>query len=134
MDHPALLTAYTPAEAIKVGLLVDVAAAARAVGFTVPVALTPANWSACIAWASTPQVDRATPEQLARLDAMLTRCLQTIQRSAACLAFQIESVTADAAVRFTAGDEACSVSLKAVMDLSDAAGGPTMTIMLADEY
>jgi hypothetical protein len=134
MDHPALLTAYTRTEAVKVGLLVDVAAAACAIGFTVPVAVTPATWSACVAWAAAPQVNQATPDQLARLDALLACCFQTFQQSVACPAFQLEAVTADAAVLFTAGEEACSVSLKAVMDLSDAAGGPAMTIMLAHEY
>lgn len=133
MDHPALLTAYTRTEAIKHGFLVDVASRAKLAGFTIPVALTPAVWSACVAWTPAHLVGKVDPAQLKRLDALLARCMQAVQRGTECPAFQVESVTADAAVLF-ASDEAGSLSLKAVMDLSDAPAGPAMTIMLQDEY
>ena len=42
--------AYTRAEAIADGVLVDVTELARAAGFRHPVAMTSAAWSDCVAW------------------------------------------------------------------------------------
>ena len=41
---------YSRHQAIEDGVLVDVSAAARDAGFTIPVALTAAAWADCVAW------------------------------------------------------------------------------------
>lgn len=45
-----LVHAYTRAQAIEDGVLVDVSEVAREAGFKVPVALTAAVWADCVAW------------------------------------------------------------------------------------
>ncbi len=45
-----VIHAYTRAQALTDGVLVDVTAAAREAGFRLPVALTAAAWSDCVAW------------------------------------------------------------------------------------
>src|SRR5262249_1653635 len=47
-DDAEVLHAYTRADAIRDGVLIDVSAAARDAGFTYPVALTAAAWSRCV--------------------------------------------------------------------------------------
>ena len=41
---------YTRAQAIEDGVLVDVSETAKEAGFSVPVAITAAAWSDCVAW------------------------------------------------------------------------------------
>jgi hypothetical protein len=45
-----LIYVYTRAQALADGVLVDVSEAAQEAGFKVPVALTAAVWSDCVAW------------------------------------------------------------------------------------
>lgn len=45
-----LMHAYTRAQALADGVLVDVSTLAREAGFKVPVALTAAVWADCVAW------------------------------------------------------------------------------------
>ena len=45
-----LIHVYTRAQAIADGVLIDVSVMAREAGFKVPVALTAAVWSDCVAW------------------------------------------------------------------------------------
>ena len=45
-----LIHVYTRAQAIADGVLIDVSIMAREAGFKVPVALTAAVWSDCVAW------------------------------------------------------------------------------------
>jgi len=45
-----LVHAYTRAQALEDGCLVDVSETAREAGFRVPVALTAAVWADCVAW------------------------------------------------------------------------------------
>ena len=54
IEHPVfgpLIHAYTRADALADGSLVDVTTVAREAGFTVPVAVTRAVWLDCVAWA-----------------------------------------------------------------------------------
>lgn len=45
-----VISAYTRAQALADGVLVDVTATAAEAGFRVPVALTAAVWADCVAW------------------------------------------------------------------------------------
>ena len=45
-----VIYAYTRAEAIADGVLIDVTETAKEVGFRLPVALTAAAWADCVAW------------------------------------------------------------------------------------
>lgn len=49
-DDMPLIHAYTRAEAIRDGVLIDVTDIARDAGFKVPVAVTSAVWDDCVAW------------------------------------------------------------------------------------
>jgi hypothetical protein len=49
-DGGTLIFAYTRAQALDDGTLIDVSDLARDAGFSVPVALTLAVWSDCVAW------------------------------------------------------------------------------------
>lgn len=48
--NAVLVHAYTRAQALADGVLVDVSEVAREAGFKVPVALTAAVWADCVAW------------------------------------------------------------------------------------
>ncbi len=50
IDGGVMIYAYTRAQAIDDGTLVDVSDLARDAGFKVPVALTAKVWSDCVAW------------------------------------------------------------------------------------
>jgi hypothetical protein len=56
LDGGVLIHAYTRAQAIDDGTLVDVTDLARDAGFKVPVALTAKVWSDCVAWDQTREV------------------------------------------------------------------------------
>ncbi len=55
-EAPDLIYAYSRAQAVADGVLVDVTATAREAGFTVPVAMTCATWADCVEW--TEETDR----------------------------------------------------------------------------
>jgi hypothetical protein len=48
-ENAEVIHAYTRADAIRDGVLIDVSATARDAGFKFPVALTAAAWSRCVA-------------------------------------------------------------------------------------
>lgn len=50
--EPEVIFAYSRAQAIADGVLVDVTTLAKEAGFRVPVALTAAVWADCVAWDS----------------------------------------------------------------------------------
>lgn len=62
-DNPfgPVIYAYTRAQALADGVLVDVSNAAAEAGFKVPVALTRAAWSDCVEWADE-DTRRQTPQ------------------------------------------------------------------------
>lgn len=49
-DGFEVISSYSRAQALEDGVLVDVSATAREAGFRVPVALTSAVWTDCVAW------------------------------------------------------------------------------------
>ena len=63
MNNPDLIYAYTRADAIADGVLVDVTPMAREAGFTIPVALTCAVWEDCVEW-SDADTERQVPQDV----------------------------------------------------------------------
>lgn len=49
-DGAEIIYAYTRAEALADGVLVDATSTAEEAGFTIPVALTRAAWEECVTW------------------------------------------------------------------------------------
>lgn len=113
-----LIHSYSRADAIEDGVLIDVSAAARAVGFVIPVAVTRSVWFDCIEWeecdtARTGQQDA----QALRLERMLRVAAATARRrqenSSAPRPFQIDRTartgpmtrTASLVLRISGGDE-----------------------------
>lgn len=138
MDHPEILDAYSRAEAIAHGLLVDVTAAAAGAGFTVPVALTWAAWSAAVEWPPAGLQREAHAGVPARLQQLVEQFMAAVKRSQSChrtlegaatpegLAFDIEPGGRH-------GDGPPIVlTLEAVFALE--AGQAAITIMLPDEF
>lgn len=60
-----VISAYSRAQALADGSLIDVTDLARDAGFTVPVAVTAAAWSDCIAW--NPEQEVAPQNETGRL-------------------------------------------------------------------
>ena len=75
--------AYTRADAIDDGELVDVSEAAREAGFRYPVALTRAAWDDCVAWSDADSEGKRWPQDEAgRLWDVLTMARYACRRSA----------------------------------------------------
>lgn len=68
-----LVHAYSRAQAIADGVLMDVSVMAREAGFKVPVAVTAAVWSDCVAW---PRHDSSQDEQGRLWDVLMMARLQ----------------------------------------------------------
>jgi len=139
MDHPAFLTAYTRAEALAAGLLVDVTEAATVAGITLPVAVTCPTWSAGIEW--TP-AGRAQPPQAGdprRVQQLVRQFAEAIKAAQACPA-SLAGAVGDHVLEFEIdtggrhGDgRALTLPLKAVI-APQGDSAPAITIMLSDEY
>lgn len=59
--------AYTRAQAIDDGMLIDVSEMAREAGFCVPVAITAAAWDDCVAWSSDDSKRQTHQDETGRL-------------------------------------------------------------------
>jgi hypothetical protein len=62
-----IVHAYTRAQAIDDGMLVDATATAREAGFSVPVALTDAAWFDCVAWTDADTARQVMQDEAGRL-------------------------------------------------------------------
>ena len=62
-----LIYAYTRANAIADGTLVDVTELAHEAGFRVPVAITAAAWSDCVAWSAADTLRQTSQDEAGRL-------------------------------------------------------------------
>lgn len=58
-DHDNIIYAYTRAQALADGVLVDATAMAKEAGFKVPVALTTAVYEGCVAWTESDDLAKA---------------------------------------------------------------------------
>lgn len=76
-DDAEVIYAYTRAQAIEDGVLVDVTATAREAGFTWSVALTAAAWTEAVTWHDS---NRALQDEAGRLWDVLTMARWATQR------------------------------------------------------
>jgi hypothetical protein len=122
--YPEVISAYSRAQAIDDGVLVDVSQPARETGFRHPVALTRAAWDRCIGL--TPAAERAGCDERGRLHDLLWVLYCTIRRSRGGpeLAFDLLCVVNSL--------RPLSVPLRAVVGPGDH-GEPVITVMLVGE-
>lgn len=76
-----LISAYTRAQAITDGVLVDVSAMAREAGFRYPVALTRAVWEDCVAWSEEDNRRQVYQDESGRLWDVLWMARGAVKRS-----------------------------------------------------
>ncbi|WP_417276793.1 DUF6573 family protein [Castellaniella sp.] len=127
---PELIHAYSRAQAIADGVLVDVTATAREAGFSVPVAVTRAVWADCVEWTAEIDTRKATyQDEAGRLWDVVWMANRAARRAAGagCCVFEVLRVpregrgirprSAVLAMRIGAGD----------------AGEPVITIGLPSE-
>ncbi len=62
-----VIYAYTRADAIADGTLVDVSRMAREAGFRLPVAMTAAAWADCVAWSEADSTRQTVQDEAGRL-------------------------------------------------------------------
>lgn len=125
-----VIYAYTRAQAIADGVLVDVSLTARATGFRWPVALTRAAWEDCVAWSKEDSRRQVHQDESGRLWDVLWMAMNAIRRSlggASQTLYQIYRVPRDGKC-----SEAQLVTLKLVAGPGDA-GEPVITILLPQE-
>ena len=119
-----LISAYSRAEALADGVLVDVTETAREAGFLYPVALTRAAWELCVALS--PAAKRAGTDERGRLWDVLMMMRWAVGRSRGGpeIAFEVLCVTTSV--------RPSRVALRAVVGPGDDAA-PVVTVMLAEE-
>jgi hypothetical protein len=76
-----VISIYTRAQAIDDGQLIDVNETAREAGFTLPVAMTAAVWSDCVAWTDDNNVKQAYQDESGRLWDILFMASHAIRAS-----------------------------------------------------
>lgn len=121
---PEILDAYTRKEALRDGVLLDATDMAAEMGFTIPVALTPAVWARYVTL--TLAARAAGQDETGRLWDILTRFRNAVLRSptAETRSFSLQVVTASRTPDL--------VTLQAVQGRGDH-GETVVTIMLLDE-
>jgi hypothetical protein len=119
-----LISAYSRAEALADGVLVDVTEAAREAGFLYPVALTRAAWELCVALS--PAAKRAGTDERGRLWDVLMMMRWAVGRSRGGpeIAFELFCVTTSV--------RPSRVALRSVVGPGDD-GEPVVTVMLTEE-
>ena len=125
MNDDFVIHAYSRAQAIADGVLVDCSALAREAGIRVPVALTRAAWDLCVALS--PAAKDALNDEQGRLWDVLWMMSMAIRRQAGNgdrLLFSLNCVTERV--------QPSRVTLRAVIGPGDSAE-PVLTVMLPDE-
>lgn len=125
------IDSYSRAEAIDDGVLVDVTASAREVGFRFPVALTRAAYEEHVAWAD---VDNAKHGTLQQEPDRLRHVLEALRLALPCTNDDEPEVRFSVRVVPHDGNSShpTEVALKALCGPGDDAA-PVITIMLPDE-
>lgn len=124
----AEIDAYSRAQALEDGALVDVTATARLVGFTVPVAVTKAVWENCIAWEREDSEKQIQQDQSARTWDVLWNCVCEARENLNSSSFIFEVHRIPRGDGFTP----LPVKLKANYGPGDTPA-PVITIMQPDE-
>jgi hypothetical protein len=120
--------AYTRAQALDDGYLIDVSETAREAGFQIPVVITRTAWADWIEWTDVDSHRQTYQDEAGRLWDVLYMAANAARRSAdAELRFQLYRVP-----RGGRGQRARLTTLKAVIDGGDN-GQPCITLMLPDE-
>jgi len=125
-----VIFAYTRAEAIADGVLVDVSDLAREAGFKLPVAMTAAAWADCVAWSEEDTRRKRCPQdETGRLWDVLFMAAQAARRRANTpdRLFQLLRVP-----REGRGQRPRLTTLRLVIGPGDEAE-PVLTIMQPDE-
>jgi Family of unknown function (DUF6573) len=125
-----VIYAYTRAQAIADGVLVDVTPTAREAGFRWPVALTRAAWEDCVAWSEEDSRRQVHQDESGRLWDVLWMAMNAIRRSssgASQTLFRFYRVPRDGKCQ-----GALLVTLKLVAGPGDASE-PVITIMQPQE-
>ena len=126
----AVIFTYSRSQAIADGVLIDVSRLAKEAGFKVPVAMTEATWSDCVAWSEDDSRQQTHQDETGRLWDVLSMAVWTIR---GCrepdnpLLFDVQRIAQDG----------CStmprlMTLKLVLGPGDF-GEPVATIMLPHE-
>jgi hypothetical protein len=76
-----VISAFSRAQAIAEGVLVDVTEMAKEVGFRCPVAVTSAVWTDCVKWTDEDSKRQVYQDQEGRLWDLVHMCLQTARNS-----------------------------------------------------
>jgi hypothetical protein len=119
-----LISAYSRAEALADGVLVDVTKTAREAGFLYPVALTRAAWELCVALS--PAAKRAGTYERGRLWDVIWMMRWAVGRSSGGPAIAFELLCVTTSVRPS------RVALRSVVGPGDG-GEPVVTVMLPEE-
>ncbi len=124
------LFAYTRAQALNDGMLVDVSTMAQQAGFRWPVAMTRTAWEDCVAWTPTDNHHQVYQDASGRLwDAlwMAFTAIRSADRNAPEILFRFCRVPRDGKTT-----QSSLTLLKLVAGPGDA-GEPVITIMLPNE-
>lgn len=120
--------AYTRAQALEDGILVDVSELAQEAGFRFPVAVTRGAWADCVEWSDQDSEKQVCQDQVARLWDVLWLAAHAARRSVGNrLTFQIHRVPRNG--HATAPEE---VTLQMLIGPGDR-GEPVMTILQIGE-
>lgn len=123
-----VIHAYTRADAIKDGTLIDVTTMAREAGFRVPMALTAAAWADCVAWTDADSVRQVSQDEAGRLwDVLWMAKLATRRATSAEVAFELHRVPCGGR-----GSRPRSTQLQMVIGHGDE-GEPVITILMPGE-
>ena len=121
------IEAYTRADALADGILMDVTDQARIVGFKVPVAMSRAAWSMAVEWTAADTQRQIPQEQSSRLWDVLTLCFAAARSTDTHkLTFRLYRIPR------SGEPKPALLILKALIDLDDT-GKPAVTISLPDE-
>jgi hypothetical protein len=120
--------AYTRAQALADGVLVDASALAREAGFRWPVALTAAAWENCVAWGPGDTEAQVPQDATGRLwDVLILAAHAARTGTGAMLYFDLHRVPRDGRAR-----RPTLTTLKLILGPGDA-GEPVMTILQPEE-
>lgn len=126
-----VIYAYTRAQAIEDGVLVDVTEMAREAGFRFPVAMTATVWGDCVEWSDEDSKRQTHQDEAGRLWDVLWMGMYAARRSASRNTSQI-SFSLYRVPRGGRGVRARLTHLKLVIGPGDD-GEPVITIMLPNE-
>ena len=125
-----VISTYTRTQALEDGVLVDAGPTAKEVGFTLPVSLTSAVWTDCVAWTDDDSQKQGHQDQSGRLYDVLFMAafaIRTSEDSGDRLLYELYRIPRDGS-----STEAKPVTLKLIVGPGDH-GEPVMTILLPEE-